>query len=621
MDNVNRINNQTNVGLPYDNIRWFDIEGQPFGAASQYNAFILQDANNIVDVTGNMAVGRNFSSPRGLTVGFGREGRPTEYTANGVRFLVGGNTAIRGPLVVRGHVMGGGSFNVAKGSTYLIGKDGTPNQLEELRFLYEAPGGSPYWAPTDKGNHYLISSYDVPRYIPARRVGANLQAFFQAARESLMNMKNCIMNLPENGTVVDNIHEWILRGTNPQQNVFLIDARPNGVLNKGIRAEVPEGSTVIVKIRTGNHAHLQYGLIGEERRADRTLYVFEDATDIHMEVPAAIWGSILAPQAMFHAHPTGGQVSGNVAFNSFAVSAGSGFEFHALPFRGRVVCRGLAPTPPPRPTPPPAPQPTPPPPPRPTPPPAPQPTPPPAPQPTPPPCPECPAPRPCPEPPPCPAPRPCPEPPPCPECPAPRPCPEPPPCPECPAPRPCPAPPPCPACPPPRPCPEPLPCPECPAPRPCPPCPECPKPRPCPPCPECPEATREIELIPFPIQMPCPEPPPCPPCPPPRPCPPCPPCPPCEECLIEAGIIYGCIWGCNCCKCHEWEIKLYELFDNTKTLLYCDTIANCGCFEFEVPYDGCYILEICPASHYKNAEKCKPIVTLKNVGVRNFMLE
>jgi hypothetical protein len=91
--------------------------------------------------------------------------------------------------------------------------------------------------------------------------------------------------------------------------------------------------------------------------------------------------------------------------------------------------------------------------------------------------------------------------------------------------------------------------------------------------------------------------------------------------MITPGIIYGCIWGCNCRKSHEWEIKLYELYDNTKTILYCDTIAYCGCFEFEVPYDGSYILEICPAAHCKRSDNCRPIVTLKNVGVRNFMLE
>ena len=75
-----------------------------------------------------------------------------------------------------------------------------------------------------------------------------------------------------------------------------------------------------------------------EKKARNTLYVFEDARNIYMEVPADIWGSILAPQAMFHAHQTGGHVSGNAALRSFAVNARSGFEFHQFQFVGGIEC-------------------------------------------------------------------------------------------------------------------------------------------------------------------------------------------------------------------------------------------------------------------------------------------
>ena len=675
MDNINyRDKAMEGVGIPYDNINWYDMEGQPFGLASEFNVIVFNDANNIVDVEGPVAIGGSFYSPRGLSVGFTRDNSNTriDYSPDLVRFLVGGNVSMTGPLVVMGHVVVGGGFRAAKGSTYFIGKDSRTDGLAELEYLYQANGGSQYWAPTDKGDHYVISSYDVPRYIPARRINANLPKFFNDAKESIRYYKNCIEALTPNGNVIDNNYEWILRGNDPVQNVFLLDVRPNGLINKGLRADVPQGSTVIVRLRTGANAHMQYGVYGERSKANQTMYVFEDATNIHMEKSSDIWGSILAPQAMFHAHPTGGHVSGNAALRAFAVDAKSGFEFHYFPFVGRVICQAVAaapdmPTPvvrtpvvpspavrtpvvrtPVVPSPavrtPVAPSPvvrTPV---------APTPSvpaqkvpkilpakakqpiqvcpecPKPVPCPTPQPCPECPPPAQCPECPkpiPCPTPQPCPE---CPTCPQPVPCPTPQPCPECPKPVPCPTPQPCPECPNPVPCPT---CPECPTCPTCPECPTCPKPVPCPTCPECPKC---------PPQIPCPPPRPCPECPKPVPCPTCPECPkcppqipcptpkPCPACMIKSGIIKGCIWGCNCGNAHQWEVELYKRCNDKDTFLFCVPINCYGCFEFKVPYEGCYILRVrlaknCCKPSCCNTSCCKPLISLKNVGVANLMIE
>lgn len=593
------------AGIPYNDVNWYDVVGQPFGTASYFNAIIFGNANNIVDTKGAMAVGGNFTSQRGLTLGYGNDLKltGTGYSPDLVRFLVGGNVAMQGPLVVIGHVVVGGNFNASNGSTYMIGKSGSPNQVQELMNLYYQNGGSRYWRPSDRDTHYMISSYDVPRYIPASRIQANTNSFFANARQSIEAYKNCIVNLQPNGTVTERYHEWILRGNDPHQNVFVIDARPNGNLNKEIRFEIPQGSLAIVIFRTGDHAHLQYGLWGSENLATHTLYVFEDAKHIHMEVPAAIWGSILAPQAMYHAHPTGGTVNGNAALGSLEVSPTSGFEFHLFPFVGGVQCGEVAPVPPaPVPPAPPAP---------PTPPPAP-PAPPPAPpappvvlpeveQPTPPPCPPCPEQQPCPPPEPCPTPPPCPTPEPCPICPTPEPCPT---CPICPPPEPCPT---CPTCPTPEPCPT---CPICPPPEPCPtcpipePCPTCPTPPPCPtcptcpPCPVCPGPTTIIKPVPVPIPIPIQE--------------------ECEVCKVTPGLIYGCIWGCTCCNNHEWEVKLYRNCKERRTLMKRAIICCCGCFEFCVPYDDYYILEICPIG--RNKGNCKPLLTLKNVGVANLSI-
>lgn len=87
----------------------------------------------------------------------------------------------------------------------------------------------------------------------------------------------------------------------------------------------------------------------------------------------------------------------------------------------------------------------------------------------------------------------------------------------------------------------------------------------------------------------------------------------CPSCKVKTGVILGCIWGCSCCGSHDFEVKLYKICDEKKVLLYCEKVCCCGCFEFEVPYDDCYFLEVC--STLKNCKDCKPILTLKNVGV------
>lgn len=571
------------VGIPYDDISWNDVTGQPFGVASQFNAIVFGNANNIVDTSGAMAVGGNFVSPRGLSLSFGSGLEPVDigYSPDMVRFLVGNNVSMNGPLGVVGHVVAGGNFRADKGSTYLIGKSGEPGQVQQLESLYHSDSGSPYWKPSEKGDHYVIPSYDVPRFIPASRINADTSGFFRNARNSIENYKSCIEALPANGEIIDNFHEWILRGNNPQQNVFQIDV-PNGILKKGLRTEVPEGSLVIIKLRTGDNAHLQYGLMGERGRADHTLYVFEDAKNIFMEVPAAIWGSILAPQAMFHAHSTGGHITGNVALNSFAVNPNSGFEFHLPPFVGGVMCETVeavvpAPTPPvpetmrPLPTPPET-----------------------APSTVSPEAVVCPV---CPEPAPCPIYPTCPEPLPCPVCPEPMPCPV---CPTCPEPVTCPV------------CPEPVTCPVCPAcpePIPCPVCPTCPEPMPCPVCPTCPEPVTCPECPPCPV---------CPVCPEPVICPECPPCP---VCMITPGLIAGYIKGCSCCCEHEWELRLYQIFCNTQVLLSYKCVPCFGYFEFEVPYSGSYLLKVCPSKNFRRNYRCKPNISLNNIGVSNFMME
>jgi hypothetical protein len=93
-----------------------------------------------------------------------------------------------------------------------------------------------------------------------------------------------------------------------------------------------------------------------------------------------------------------------------------------------------------------------------------------------------------------------------------------------------------------------------------------------------------------------------------------------KECRIVPGKIIGCIWGCACCHNHNYIIKLYKVCDEEKIQLFCEKVGPCGCFEFEVPYDDCYVLEVCPERNTRRNISCKPMLTLKNVGVSSLMV-
>jgi hypothetical protein len=57
------------------------------------------------------------------------------------------------------------------------------------------------------------------------------------------------------------------------------------------------------------------------------------------------------------------------------------------------------------------------------------------------------------------------------------------------------------------------------------------------------------------------------------------------------------------------------------TLLYWIPIDCYGGFEFSVPYEGFYILKIRMVENCCKSYWCRPIITLKNIGVSDFMVE
>ena len=81
----------TYTGVPYQDLRWQEVEGQPFGIGAGYNGLILGDLENIIDAEGAIAAAGSITSDRGMSVAFGREGQPAiPYDPFAVRFLAGG---------------------------------------------------------------------------------------------------------------------------------------------------------------------------------------------------------------------------------------------------------------------------------------------------------------------------------------------------------------------------------------------------------------------------------------------------------------------------------------------------------------------------------------------------
>ncbi len=431
------------TGIAYDNVRWQDLEGQPFGIGVGYNGLIFGNLENMVDVEGPVAIQRNASSYRGMSIGFGRMGKQTiPYSAKDVRFLAGGNTSIAGALTVVGNTLtAGNGFQVGSGSTYLIGKDGSANQRQTLAQLYAA-NGSPYWEPADRGLSYVISSYDVPRRIPAARVNANVPAFFSDARASLDKWQSAFAGMTANGKTAPGEYGYIFTGTDASQNVFDLTWPAGGSVTGNLAFNVPTGSVNIVRIYSGDEMSVSTPLWGREGLESKTLFVLMNAKSVRLSFPSVIYGSVFAPNTVWNAYTTGGSIKGNAALAGLWVQQGSGFELHWYPFGGGVGLVGGSVETPAEPESPACPA-----------------------------CPVCPAPAVCPE---CPPATVCPECPPVPECPA---CPV---CPVCPEPTVCPE---CPVCPPATVCPA---CPVCPEPTVCPECPVCPPATVCPVCPECP---------------------------------------------------------------------------------------------------------------------------------------
>lgn len=93
-----------------------------------------------------------------------------------------------------------------------------------------------------------------------------------------------------------------------------------------------------------------------------------------------------------------------------------------------------------------------------------------------------------------------------------------------------------------------------------------------------------------------------------------------SECMVKPGVISGCIWGCNCQCQHKFEIRLYKCHNQKKVQLFCEVVDNYGCFEIDVPKDGTYLLTVCSVGVRKSSN-CKPILSLKNVGVTSLMLD
>lgn len=334
------INTRTDVqaGLPYGDIVWSNITGQPFGAAVYFNGLILGTLSNLIDVEGPVAVAGNCVSPRGMSVSYGSLGsRDIPLSPLDVRYLAGGATQINGPLTVIGHAMSGTeAFLVGSGSSYSIGKSGVSGQLAELKSLYAASGGSAYWTPVDDSDCFVIPCYDVSRYLPASRAGSDPAAFFADASLALNHSAESLMGFSENGTVRLENGSFFLTGTDAAQNVFLVDLRGMTEFTGNIDLSVPEGSHSVVQLLVPDTLTIRSAFWGAAGKEQTTVFVISQPSALTLRFPTVLYGGLLAPQVSVYAATSGGNINGTTVLSELRVQESSGFELHWFPFSGGI---------------------------------------------------------------------------------------------------------------------------------------------------------------------------------------------------------------------------------------------------------------------------------------------
>ena len=295
-----------------------------FGAASRINLLAFQDADSIIDVEGNVAVGGDFTSQRGMSVGYGGNGTGRAYS-DAIALLVGGNLTAS-QINTKGHVAVGGTYTLTNynATDYTVG---TKYSAEALRSMY----GSNANISTSTASSYLIKGPTAAVSIkPSKETIGN---YFGGAYAYMSGLQDKLAALTVNGTMTSTDQKITLTGTDASLNVFEVDlSGSNGA--KEISINCPATSTVIVNVKgtaisSGNPAW------GNPSLTSKTIFNFTECTKLTMTGSTAFFGSVLAPGMILDVNGMSGNVNGNTIVKSLLNST-TGFECHESYFSGKL---------------------------------------------------------------------------------------------------------------------------------------------------------------------------------------------------------------------------------------------------------------------------------------------
>ena len=261
-----------------------------FGDLLDWSGVVFGNANNIIDVEGTLAVGGNFSSPRGLSVNGGAYGSQN-LTTEDVAFLVNGNVNISG----NGSVWGQTVVGNADGNTYHL-SNVTPSATTNGQFAV-----------------------------------ADSSRYFADAKNTAYAVKAAVDALPVNGVCHAAYGTYTFVG-DADAKTLVYNVDDANISSYTFDFTIAEGQTVVVNFTTSDTLRFKYGAVRINGKSDQQ-YLRQFNRNIILNVVSAdkiemtgceLYGTLLAPDAELIGNDA--NVCGTSILNG--LTGNGGFELH-----------------------------------------------------------------------------------------------------------------------------------------------------------------------------------------------------------------------------------------------------------------------------------------------------
>ena len=261
-----------------------------FGDLLDWSGVVFGNANNIIDVEGTLAVGGNFSSPRGLSVNGGAYGSQN-LTTEDVAFLVNGNVNISDYGSVWGQTVVGN----ADGNTYKL-SNVTPSE-------------------TTNGQYTVADSAQ----------------YFADAKSTAYAAKAAVNALPVNGVCESAYGTYTFVG-DADAKTLVYNVDDANISSYTFDFTIAEGQTVVVNFTTSDTLRFKYGAVRINGKSDQQ-YLRQFNRNIILNVVSAdkiemtgceLYGTLLAPDAELIGNDA--NVCGTSILNG--LTGNGGFELH-----------------------------------------------------------------------------------------------------------------------------------------------------------------------------------------------------------------------------------------------------------------------------------------------------